>query len=121
MLQSPITRPVSKRDAVLCTIKELAEELSIKPSTLYAWAAQRRIPCIKIHGLVRFRRNDIERWVESFRVKEPPIALKAAPRGPRTALDELIAHAKGQAYNPRPRGNQTKSSPIGEEETDGAL
>ena len=76
MLQSPITRPVSKRDAVLCTIKEMAEELSIKSSTLYAWAAQGRIPCIKIHGLVRFRRDDIERWVESFRIQEPPIAVK---------------------------------------------
>jgi len=66
MLQSPITRPVSTRDAVLCTIKELAEELSINPCTLYAWAAQGRIPCIKIHGLVRFRREDIARWIESF-------------------------------------------------------
>ena len=121
MLQSPITRPVSKRDAVLCTIKELAEELSIHPATLYAWAAQGRIPCIKIHGLVRFRRDDIERWVESFKVHESPVVLKPAPRGPRTALDELIARAKGQAYNPRPRGNQTNSSPIGEEETDGAV
>ena len=65
MLQSPITRPASTRAAVLCTIKELAAELSINPSTLYAWAAQGRIPCVKLHGLVRFRREEIERWVES--------------------------------------------------------
>ena len=121
MSQSPITRPVSKRVAVLCTIKELAEALRINPSTLYAWAAQGRIPCVKIHGLVRFRRDDIERWIESFRIHEYPIELKAAPSGPRTGLDELIARAKGQAYNSRPRGNQTKSSPIRKEETDGAV
>ena len=37
-----------------CTIKELAKGTETT-STLYAWAAQGRIPCIKIHGLVRFR------------------------------------------------------------------
>jgi excisionase family DNA binding protein len=121
ILRTPITRPVAERDAVLCTIKELAEALSIKPSTLYAWAAQGRIPCLKIHGLVRFRRDDIERWIESFRIRKSPVALKSGPSGPRMALDELIARAKGQAYNSRPRGNQPKSSPIGKEETDGAV
>jgi excisionase family DNA binding protein len=121
MLQSPITRPVSERVAVLCTIKELAQALSINPSTLYAWAAQGRIPCVKIHGLVRFRRDEIERWVDSFTIHESPVALKPASRGPGTALDDIIARAKGQAYNPRPRGNQTQSSPIGKETIDGAV
>ena len=106
---------------MLLTVKEQANQLHIKPSTLYAWAGQGRIPCLKLHGLVRFEREEIEHWVESFRIQESPIALKAAPRGPRTALDELIARAKGQAYNSRPRGNQTKSSPIGKEKTDGAM
>jgi len=90
---------------MLLTVKELANQLHIRPSTLYAWAAQGRIPCVKLHGLVRFERDEIERWVESFRIQGSPIALKAAPRGPRTALDDLIARAKGQAYNSRPRGN----------------
>ena len=121
MLPGPITRPVSERVPLLCTIKELAKALSINPSTLYAWAAQGRIPCVKIHGLVRFRRDEIERWVASFTSHESPVVLNPAPRGPRTTLDQLIARAKGQAYNSRPRGNQTQSSPIGEEETDGAL
>jgi len=102
-------------------IKALSEHLSIKPGTLYAWAAQGKIPCLKIHGLVRFRRGEIDRWAESFRVQDSPAPLIAALRGSRTALDELIARAKGQAYNPVPRGNQTKSSPIGKEKTDGAM
>ena len=105
---------------MLMTVKELAGQLNVKPSTLYAWAGQGRIPCIRIHGLVRFRRDDIERWVESFRTQESPIALKAAPRGPRTALDELIARAKGQAYNPPHGETRPKSSLIGKEEHDGA-
>jgi excisionase family DNA binding protein len=102
-------------------VQALSTFLSIKPCTLYAWAAQGRIPCVKLHGLVRFRRDDIERWVESFRVHEPPVMPNATPRGSRTALDELIARAKRHAYNPRPRGNQTQASPIGKETIDGAI
>ena len=40
---------------MLLTVKELASHLHIKPSTLYAWAGQGRIPCLKIHGLLWFR------------------------------------------------------------------
>jgi excisionase family DNA binding protein len=106
---------------MLLTIKEVATRLQIKPSTLYAWAAQGRIPCLKIHGLVRFRCEEIDRWVESFRARTPLPTRKTHPGDPRTALDELIARAKTQVYNSAPRGNQTQSSPIGKETIDGAI
>src|SRR5262245_12230562 len=102
-------------------IRELSVYLHVKASTLYSWARQGRIPCLKIHGLLRFHRDDIDRWIESFRIHGETIPQKTARRGPRTAPNELIARAKQQAYNPAPRGNQTRSSPIGKEETDGAL
>ena len=103
-------------------IRELSIYLHVKPSTLYAWAAQGRIPCVRIHGLVRFQPEEIARWVASFRVAEiPTIPCPTRSKGSHTALNTLIARAKGQAYNPRPRGNQTRSSPIGKEETDGAI
>jgi excisionase family DNA binding protein len=102
-------------------IRQLSVYLHVKPSTLYAWAGQGKIPHLKIHGLVRFRRDDIDRWIESFRIHGKAIPHKTVPRGPRTALNELVARAKGEAYNPAPRGNQTRSSPIGKEETDGAI
>ena len=37
---------------MLLTIKDLSARLNIKPSTLYLWAAQGKIPCRKIHGLL---------------------------------------------------------------------
>ena len=49
--------------SMLLTIKDLAEQLRIKPSTLYAWASQGKIPCVRIHGLIRFRPEDIEGWL----------------------------------------------------------
>lgn len=96
---------------MLLTIKDISTRLQIKPSTLYAWVAQGRIPCLRIHGLVRFKSEEIEHWLESFRAIGPPAELKAMPERPRRVLDELIARAKGQAYNPAPRGNQTEIKP----------
>ena len=97
---------------MLLTVKELADQLHIKPSTLYAWAGQGRIPFLKLHGLVRFERDEIEHWVASFRVDPTPRTTRSTPsRDPSSELDTLIARAKGQAYNPAPGGNQTEIKP----------
>ena len=93
-------------------IRQLSIYLNVKPSTLYAWAAQGKISCVKLHGLVRFRREDIEGWIDSFQVDPGPRISPFAPsRGPRSDLDTLIARAKAQAYNPASRGNQTEIKP----------
>ncbi len=59
--------------SMLLTIKELAEQLRIKPSTLYAWASQSKIPCVRIHGLIRFRPEDIEGWLSGFAQHRPAL------------------------------------------------
>ncbi len=93
-------------------IRQLASYLNVKPSTLYAWASQGRIPCFKLHGLVRFRREDIERWIDSCRLTAN-LRSDGAPcsRCPSGDVDTLIVRAKRQAYNPAPRGNQTEIKP----------
>jgi excisionase family DNA binding protein len=97
---------------MLLTIREVSQLLHVKPSTLYAWAAQGRVPCFKLHGLVRFRREDIDRWVESFRIAAvSKVNHRTHPRRSGSDLDTLIARAKGQAYNCIPRGNQTEIKP----------
>lgn len=83
---------------MLLTIKDLAEQLRIKPSTLYAWASQRKIPCVRIHGLIRFRSEEIERWLMGFTQHQP--ALPDYKRRGRD-IDEIIAAAKRAIYNPR--------------------
>ena len=105
---------------MLLTIKEVATRLQIKPSTLYAWAAQGRIPCFKLHGLVRFRREELDQWLESRR---SPSAVKAIQPVQRRAVDlsRVIARAKRGAYNPRHGETRHRSSPIGKEAADGAV
>ena len=83
---------------MLLTIKELAEQLRIKPSTLYAWASQGKIPCVRIHGLIRFRPEDIEGWLMGFAQHRP--ALPDYTKRGRD-IDEIIAAAKRAIYNPR--------------------
>ena len=84
---------------MLLTIKDLAEQLRIKPSTLYAWAAQGKIPYLKIHGLIRFDREAISVWVRSFE-PAPPMAIPRLSRQPHRDLDRLIEAAKREVYTP---------------------
>ena len=83
---------------MLLTIKELAEQLRIKPSTLYAWASQNKIPCVRIHGLIRFRSEEIERWLIGF-AKVRHAMPDYTKRG--GDIDLIIAAAKRAIYNPR--------------------
>jgi excisionase family DNA binding protein len=105
---------------MLLTVREVSKLLQIKPSTLYAWAAQRRIPCFKLHGLVRFRREEIDQWLESCHA---PSEVKAVQPIQRRAVDlsRVIARAKRAAYNSRHGEARHRSSPIGKEAADGAV
>lgn len=105
---------------MLLTVREVSKLLQIKPSTLYAWAAQRRIPCFKLHGLVRFRREEIDQWLESCHA---PSEVKAVQQIQRRAVDlsKVIARAKRAAYNSPHGETRPRSSPIGKEAADGAV
>ena len=83
---------------MLLTIKDLAEQLRMKPSTLYAWVSQNKIPCVRIHGLIRFRSADIEGWLSGF-AKDRPALPHDKNHG--RDIDEIIAAAKRALYNPR--------------------
>ena len=48
-------------------VKDLSEYLKIKPSTLYSWAARGIIPHYKVYGLLRFKKEEIDLWIESFK------------------------------------------------------
>ena len=82
------------------TVKDLAQRLQIKPSTLYMWAAQGKVPCRKIHGLVRFDPTEIDRWLASFAITPFAPTKTCLRRTDRSGLDQLIARAKREVYTP---------------------
>ena len=104
---------------MLLTIKDLSAWLNIKPSTLYLWAAQGKIPCRKIHGLLRFEREAVNEWLRSFEPKQQKPVPTFIQRG-NTDLELLVEAAKRDAYTAR-GGTKPSSSLIRKEESDGAV
>ncbi|MDE3050955.1 MAG: helix-turn-helix domain-containing protein, partial [Nitrospirota bacterium] len=91
------TPPVS--DDMLVTIKELSVQLNIKQSTLYLWAKQGKIPCHKIHSLIRFDTDAIAVWLRAFNPNQATTAPSLS-RDPTLDLDRIIEAARRQVYTP---------------------
>ena len=108
-----VARRPRLRVPMLLTIKDVSGWLNIKPSTLYLWVAQGKIPCQKIHGLIRFDREAVTVWLCSFNSIEvtarPPLI-----RQPDRDLNQIIEAAKRQVYTPG-HGETSTPSPRGKE------
>jgi excisionase family DNA binding protein len=50
-------------------IKELTLYLKIKEKTLYSLVAKGLIPCYRVNRLVRFRKDEIDQWINTKKVK----------------------------------------------------
>ena len=48
----------------ILTIKEVAEYLKVKEKTAYKLVAEGKIPGFKVGGSWRFRKREIEDWIE---------------------------------------------------------
>ena len=103
---------------MLLTVQGLHEWLNIPKSTLYAWVAQGRIPCLKIHGLVRFDREAIAEWLKTF-APAPATRPPSFIRHDTCDIDQLIEAAKRKVYTPR-HGETITPSPREKEEQHGA-
>jgi excisionase family DNA binding protein len=92
---------------MLLTVKDLSAWLKMKPSTLYLWAAQGKIPCRKIHGLIRFDQEEIRQWLASFAPARGRELSLSSPHQAQREVERLIAAAKRDVYTParetRPR------------------
>ena len=51
----------------LWTVRDVASYLQVNKNTVYEWVAQRRLPCIRMGGRLRFDPADITRWVSARR------------------------------------------------------
>jgi excisionase family DNA binding protein len=98
---------------MLLTIKDLSGWLNIKPSTLYLWAAQGKIPCHKIHGLIRFDPEAITAWLRVCALSRAT-AIPTLTRQPHLDLDRIIEAAKRAVYTSG-HGETITPSPTGKE------
>ena len=97
-------------------IRQLADYLNVKPATLYAWAAQGKIPSLTLHGLLRFWQDDIDQWLESCRMTSRPAVSVPKKRRPPPLhnVDVLFERAKRAVYTGG--GETTIASPFRKEQ-----
>lgn len=73
----------------LMGIKEVAAYLKINQATAYHWAQAGRLPGIKIGRIWRFRKQDIDAWLDRSMRMPPslPVVLEGEDSGglPKTA------------------------------------
>ena len=48
----------------ILTVAEVAELLKVAEKTVYTMAQRTEIPCFRVRGQWRFRRSDIDAWIE---------------------------------------------------------
>ena len=91
------------------TINELSEYLSIKTSTLYSMVESGEISHYRVGRLIRFKKEDVDVWMEKHRREEIDTHKKArsilkAIGRPVTDINSMIkksiAEAKGLKYTP---------------------
>lgn len=109
------------------TIGELSEYLNLKRSNLYSMVESGELPHYRIGRLIRFRRDDIDQWMEDHR--KEVIDTKKRAKGilkavkPSIDIDRLvkksIEETKGLKYIPN--NGKPDSKGLRKEVSDGTL
>jgi excisionase family DNA binding protein len=81
------------------TVKELSKYLMVKPSTLYAWSSRGIIPHYKVHGLLRFKQDEIDVWINAFHKDKPATNVPSFKRKNHNDIDSIIERVKREVYN----------------------
>jgi len=72
----------------LLNVEDVAVLLGLSRLTVYAWAARRQLPALKVGSRLKFRASEIQEWVDG---RPRPAGAKAgaqAPRGPSAGREE---------------------------------
>ena len=51
-------------------IQELSSHINVKVKTIYSWISLKEIPHFKLGRLVRFEKDEIDRWIEQKKVEQ---------------------------------------------------
>ena len=106
------------------TVFEVASLLSVRPSTVYQWASLGEIPHYRLGRIVRFRRKDLEPWVENFRKVKMDMERKTREilgsigrkdKDIDRIVKKNIAEVKGNRYT-HPQEKPGKDKGLGKEE-----
>ena len=110
------------------TIQRLSEYLEIKESTLYSLGEQKKIPHYKVGRLVRFKKSEIDLWMEGHkkealdvpRAARKILRLARGPRDINKIVKKTIEDVKRIGYTAS-HGRPDKVKDLGKEVSDGTL
>ena len=71
----------------LLTARQVSELLEVKISTVYDWVHRGVIPYVKLSRLLRFKKTDIFRWVDSHTLR-PKSSTRRKKELPRSDLQK---------------------------------
>ena len=110
-------------------IQKLSEYLEIKISTLYSLAAQKKIPHYKVGRLLRFKKSDIDAWMEENKKEIIDVSRTArlilkATRTPARDINQMVKKniddVKGVVYAAS-HGKPDQVKGLGKEVPDGTV
>jgi excisionase family DNA binding protein len=110
-------------------VKELAAYLNVKGTTIYSWVESGEIPHYKIRRLIRFKKLDVDHWLENHRkgcidVKKEAIRILKGATTSSLDIDRVIKKAiegvKEKEYNPS-HGKPDRIKGLRKEVQDGTL
>ena len=68
----------------LLTARDVGHLLGFSPSTIVDWAEAGKVPCFKVGGRLRFRKSEVQAWLETKRAGtggEAPATPQRPPGG----------------------------------------
>ena len=92
----PLRKVQDRPEAILWNTPELAAYLNVKETTIRYWVHVKYIPYIKFQSLVRFRKTDIDAWLDQR------TALGRTAAGPMTTAKKISEEILEDIQN-RPR------------------
>lgn len=108
-------------EQVYLTVKEVAQYLGMKTSTLYTWV--REIPHYRIGNLIRFRRDEIDGWMETKREDVGGHHIRARRTKSTADVDDIVRKtidaAKAKSYNALGKSDHVKG--LGKEVKNGTI
>jgi excisionase family DNA binding protein len=110
-------------------VKELSEYLGLKPATIYEWVKIGEIPHYRLHKMKRFKREEIDAWMEQRKgcgivVDKRAKRILEIAKSPKPDVDKVVRKAieeVGRGNHNGTNGNQTKVKGLRKEVTNGNL
>ena len=99
-------------DQEYLTINQLSNYLNLKRSTLYLKVSSKEIPFYKIGHLIRFKKAEIDSWMEGNRGSSPEQKKTFKIKKTNQDIDKIVRRAIDQGRTTEYstlKGNQTES------------